>query len=90
MENENFTKDELYFLNIISPFNYRELQTFINIKKHLELNGSNADNLQQFIEKFSIIGNKLRRRDKPKSQEEKRIRKENLETTQYGKIEYKP
>jgi hypothetical protein len=81
---ELLTDEEKSFFNIINGFTFRDLQTFIIIKNHLKLNSKDPSDLEVFLDSFIIKNNRIR------SDVEKRLRKESLKNTSYGKIEYKP
>jgi hypothetical protein len=87
---ELLTDEEKSFFNIINGFTFRDLQTFIIIKNHLKLNSKDPSDLEVFLDSFIIKNNRIRRRKEKRSDVEKRLRKESLKNTSYGKIEYKP
>lgn len=87
---ELLTDEEQKFFDIINGFTFRDLQTFVIIKNHLELNSKTPYDVEVFLDSFIIKNNKLRRRKEKRSEVEKRLRKEALKNETYGKIETKP
>jgi len=88
------TEDEFRMLSLISTFTFKDLQTCSNIEKHLKLNKKTITDLQLFLKKFVISGNRISRK-KPKgakktTKEERELRKKELKEAYYGKIEEKP
>jgi len=88
---ENFSDEEVKFYNLVLPFTFRDLQICIQVKKHLEINGSNVDDLELFLQNFVISKDGLVRKKRKKlNEEEKQLRKERLKSETYGLVDTKP
>lgn len=46
--------EESKFFNLVSGFRVKDIQACLQIKKHLEINGSSVDDLESFFNVFKI------------------------------------